>query len=310
MFVANCLQQNGPEASCDYLAKILDDLKQAKLAWVGLSLILYLLSNVIRALRWQLLFKPMNYSVSFWNSFFSTMIGYMVNLGLPRAGEVAKIAALSRNENIPLEKVAGTIVVDRTMDLVCLFVMISIGILFEYNTIVGFIMQEGSFPTWIFGLMVIPLALFVWFLKVRKTSKIVLVQKINALFIGFSDGVMSVFRMRQKGLFLLYSVLIWLCYYLMTYVVFFSFEPTAHLGPVAGLVVFVFGALGMVIPSPGGAGTYHYLIAKGLSFYGVDDGFVLANIIFIPIQLLGNICLGIIAYIMLPNLKKDASKTT
>jgi uncharacterized membrane protein YbhN (UPF0104 family) len=90
----------------------------------------------------------------------------------------------------------------------------------------------------------------------------------------------------------------------MTYVVFFSYEPTASLSPSAGLVVFVFGALGMVIPSPGGAGSYHYLIAKGLEIYGIADGFVLANIIFIPIQVLCNIGFGILAYIFLPSLKK------
>ena len=91
----------------------------------------------------------------------------------------------------------------------------------------------------------------------------------------------------------------------MTYVVFFSYEPTADLSPMAGLVVFVFGALGMVIPSPGGAGTYHYLISKGLELYGVTDGFVFANIIFIPIQVLCNIGFGLLAYIFLPMLNKD-----
>jgi uncharacterized membrane protein YbhN (UPF0104 family) len=145
-FLEQCLTENGPEANCDYLEKILNDLKQAKISWVILSVLLYILSNIIRAARWQMLFKPLGYNVSFANSFFATMIGYMVNLGLPRAGEIAKIAALSRNENIEIEKVAGTIVVDRSMDFICLFIMILLGVLFEYDAIVGFVMQEGSFP--------------------------------------------------------------------------------------------------------------------------------------------------------------------
>ncbi len=304
LHIANCIAENGIDANCNYLDKIVTDLKQAKLSWVILSVLLYILSNIIRAARWCMLFKPLGYTVSFANSFFSTMIGYMVNLGLPRAGEIAKIAALSRNEHIEIEKVAGTIVVDRSMDFICLFVMILLGIFFEYDAIVNFVMQEGSFPFWVFPFLLIPAGLFVWFLYIRKTSKNKVIQKINGLINGFSEGIMSVFKMKNKVLFLAYSVGIWLCYYLMTYVVFFSFAPTAELSPVAGLVVFVFGALGMVIPSPGGAGTYHYLIAKGLELYGVTDGFVLANIIFIPIQVVGNILLGLTAYILLPSFKK------
>jgi len=215
------------------------------------------------------------------------------------------MAALSRNENIEIEKVAGTVVVDRTMDFICLFTMIFLGIVFEYDTIVNFIMEEGSFPFWALPFLLIPLAGLIWFLRIRKTSKIPFIVKVNGLVNGFSSGVMSVFKMKNKFIFLAYSVGIWLCYYLMTYVVFFSFAPTAELSPVAGLVVFVFGALGMVVPSPGGAGTYHYLIAKGLELYGVTDGFVLANIIFIPIQVVGNIILGVLSYILLPSFKKS-----
>ena len=305
LHLANCIAENGVDANCDYLEKIILDLKQAKLSWVIVSVFLYILSNIIRSLRWVMLFKPLGYTVSFANSFFATMIGYMVNLGLPRAGELAKIAALSRNENIEIEKVAGTIVVDRSMDFICLFIMIFLGIAFEYDAIVNFIVEEGSFPFWALPLLLVPLAGFIWFLKIRKTSKIPLIVKVNGLIKGFSEGIMSVFRMKNKLLFLAYSVGIWLCYYLMTYVVFFSFAPTAELSPVAGLVVFVFGALGMVVPSPGGAGTYHYLIAKGLELYGVTDGFVLANIIFIPIQVVGNILLGLMSYILLPSFKKQ-----
>ncbi len=304
LHVANCIAQNGPDADCNYLEKIKSDLLSAKISWVIVSLVLFMLSNVIRALRWNMLFKPLNYTVNFWNSFFATMLGYMVNLGFPRAGEVAKIAALARNENIPVEKVAGTIVVDRTMDVICLLGMILLGISLEYDAIINFVREEGRFDVRLLYLLIIPIIGLAVFLKIRKTSKLGIVQKINKLLIGFADGILSVFRMKNKWLFLLYSVLIWFCYYSMTYVIFFSFEPTQHLAPSAGLVVFVFGALGMVIPSPGGAGTYHYLIAKGLELYDVAEGFIVANIIFIPIQVLCNIGFGILAYIFLPMLKK------
>lgn len=303
-YLATCIANNGIEANCDYLEKIISDLSNAKISWILISLALFTLSNISRALRWNLLFKSMSYTVNFWNSFFAVMIGYMINLGLPRAGEVAKIAVISRNENIPIQEVTGTLVVDRSMDFICLIIIILLGIFFEYEILINFLQKNGSFPFWIFYLMIFPIAGLIWFLSIRKTSEIGFIKKVNTLFEGFSIGVMSVFRMKQKALFLFHSVIIWFCYYLMTYVIFFAYEPTENLGPVSGLVVFIFGALGMVVPSPGGAGSYHYLIAKGLEIYGDMDGFVLANIIFIPMQLC-NVALGLLGYFLLPILKKD-----
>jgi len=102
--------------------------------------------------------------------------------------------------------------------------------------------------------------------------------------------------------FVFHSILIWFCYFAMTYVIFFAFKPTEHLGPVAGLVVFVFGTLGIVFPSPGGMGSYHFLVEEGLTLYGVGeaDAFSFANIMFFSVQLFCNVLFGILALIILP----------
>lgn len=104
-----------------------------------------------------------------------------------------------------------------------------------------------------------------------------------------------------------HSVVIWLMYFLMTYLCFFAFGPTAHLGLMAGLLVFVFGAFGIVIPSPGGMGTYQIAVTAGLVIYGVGraDAFAFSNICFFTINLFCNIGFGLLGYLLLPLLNKN-----
>ena len=132
-------------------------------------------------------------------------------------------------------------------------------------------------------------------------------QKILNIVKGFAEGVKSIRKVDRPGWFIFHSIFIWLMYYSMTYMCFKSFEPTAQVGMLAGLVVFVLGGWGMVIPSPGGMGTYHFLVQTGLSMYGIsgDDGFSLANIAFFSINLGTNVLIGILALILLPILNRD-----
>ena len=107
--------------------------------------------------------------------------------------------------------------------------------------------------------------------------------------------------------FLFHTIVIWAMYYFMTYFALLSFPPTVSLGFLVALVVFVFGGLGIVIPAPGGMGTYHALVIIALSFYGIGEGdaLSLANIAFFSINCFGNIFFGVIAVIMLPILNKN-----
>jgi len=124
---------------------------------------------------------------------------------------------------------------------------------------------------------------------------------------GFKDGISSMKDVKNKPLLVLYTMGIWVMYYLMTYLCFFAFEPTAHLGPIAGLVVFVFGTLGMVFPSPGGMGSYHLLISNALIIFGINgaDAFSFSNIVFFAINIFGNIVIGLLFFILLPLINRD-----
>jgi uncharacterized protein (TIRG00374 family) len=276
-------------------------------------LLIFMLSNIVRALRWQMLFRPLNFEVGFANSFWAIMLGYFANLGLPRMGEFVRAGALSRNENIPFEQSMGTIVVDRIMDFVCLGIMIGLGFLFNFSAIWQYLESSpimGLAEYWYILLLIGLLGLGVLYYMIKWLSSDkegpAWVEKIRAIGKGFVSGLASVKKVKNIPLFLFYSGLIWVLYYLMTYVCFFAYEPTAHLPPVAGLIVFDLGAIGMVMPSPGGMGTYHYMLMQGLQLFDVDkvSGFAFANILFFSIQIFCNIAFGLLALILLPIYKK------
>ncbi|HJW29617.1 MAG TPA: lysylphosphatidylglycerol synthase transmembrane domain-containing protein, partial [Saprospiraceae bacterium] len=135
-----------------------------------------------------------------------------------------------------------------------------------------------------------------------------LYQKIQHLVEGFRDGLRSLRRVRRPWVLFLDTVIIWLMYYLMMFLCFNSFPPTAHLGLMAGLMTFVFGGLGVVFPSPGGMGTFHAMVITALAIYGIagDDAFSFANIQYFSVQLFGCMLPGIIGLIVLPIINKKA----
>ncbi len=263
----------------------------------------------MRALRWNQMFEPMGYQPRVINTLGSLMIGYFTNLAFPRIGELIKTGTLSRYENIPFEKVIGTVVVDRILDILGLLVVIGMALVLSFGTFKDYFAQNFVAPSQstlvLLGVVVVGglIGLFV-LNRILQSGKFTspLLLKIRNLWEGFKDGLTSLKKVKNIPLLIFYTVGIWVMYYLMTYLCFFAFAPTAHLGMVAGLVVFVFGTLGMVFPSPGGMGSYHLLISQALIIYGINgaDAFSFSNIIFFAINVFGNILIGIFFFILLP----------
>lgn len=315
-YLEDCALKGIPEAECSLLQKLVDDFTSANLGWLFVVLITFMLSNLSRAHRWQMLLRPLGYEIGFMNSFLTIMLGYFANLGLPRMGEFIRAGALARNENIPFEKVMGTIVTDRIFDFICLGIMLVLGFVFNFQAIWQFISQSpliGLVDYWPYLILVGVMGLIILVVGLRWINKDTegdgWIAKVKNLAQGFIQGVASVRKVDNIPLFLFHSGFIWLMYYVMTYVCFFAYEPTAHLSPAAGLIVFDLGAIGMVMPSPGGMGTYHYMLMSGLQLFGVDkvSGFSFANILFFSIQIFCNIAFGLLALIGLPFFKKEAA---
>ena len=300
-----------PAEDCSLVDKMIADFRSTKSSWLIIAIGLFMISNLSRARRWVLLIKPLGYDVRFMNSFYSVMIAYFTNLGIPRSGEFVRAGTMSRYEKIPFEKLMGTVVVDRIIDFISLFIVIGIALIWQRHVFIDYLLENMalgqkfealySYKT---ILILIPLVGIAYFIYAKRAALLnsTVGQKINKIVQGFIDGLLSVRKLENLGEFVIHSIIIWLMYYLMTYLMFFAFEPTAILSAGAGLTSFVFGALGMVFPSPGGMGSYHFLITECLHLYGIPkaDGFSYAMIAYVTISLFATIVFGLISLIAIP----------
>ena len=253
-------------------------LREANLWWIGLSLVLGIISHISRTLRWQILLEPLGQKTSFKNTFFAVMVMYLANMALPRLGEISRCTIVSRYEKVPFSKALGTVVLERMVDMVVLILMFLVVIFSQFDKITNFLLDNvnqkfnqsvgtGHIIVLIVVLAILGLiALWVIFVKFKYTA---LVQKLITFAKDFIEGMKTIAHMKKKAWFIFHSFFIFILYYLMIYVCFFAFDFTANLGPMVGLTVFVMASLGMVAPAPGGIGAWHFMAFETLAIYGV-----------------------------------------
>ncbi len=306
-YIEQCKVDGTPLADCSLLDKLVTDFTSANFFWLFMVILAYIISNISRTARWQMLLRPLGLNINPLNGFFTIMLGYFANLGFPRIGEFVRAGTLARYEKTEFEKVMGTVVVDRVIDAFSLLIAILLAFVFSFKELSAFL---DSMPMSFSGtkllllLAVIGLAGvgFVFYL-VKNYPDNFLVKKI----LGFLEGVKAIKDIDRPFWFLFHSVLIWFMYFVMIWVGLYAFGPTVHLGATAGLLLFVVGSLGIVIPTPGGMGTYHALVGACLTFvYSLTaaDSFSFANIIFFTIQIGANVLFGALALIVLPILNR------
>lgn len=319
-YQAKCQLDGLPAESCQLTDKIVADFGTANWAWIGVVLLLFMLSNVSRAIRWNMLLEPLAIRPRFANSFFTVMIGYFANLGLPRIGEVVRAATLARYEQAKTNQVMGTVVIDRMLDALTMLLVVGLAILLDGKRILGYLasnadigsLQDLLLSPWLWILVFLGGGLFYTLYRYRdRYARHPIFLRVVEILRGFRDGLLSVARVRRPGWFLVHSLLIWVMYYLMTVVCFQAFEQTRHLGLVAGLTTFVFGTFGVVIPAPGGMGTFQFLVSEALIMYGIpgEDGFSFSMILFFSIQIFCNIFFGLLGLILLPILHRRRHAT-
>ena len=312
-FQAQCVLDGIPLEECSLVEKVWSDFQGVNYWWLALVLLSFMFSNVSRTVRWHMLIRPMGYQPRFINGFFTIMIGYFANLGFPRLGEVLRPATFSQYEKVPFEKVMGTVVIDRMADVISLLFVIGLAFLFEFSRIMDLIRSlnangedpsSSGLPIWFWGLILIGvMGVLIIFLFWNRLKEIALFQRFIHIIQGFAEGLKSILQLDRPLLFVLHSLNIWFMYYLMNYFGFMSFMPTEHLGLLAALMVFAVGTLGIVIPAPGGMGTYHFLVVAVLTaFYGISNGdaFSFAMIIFFAVQIGCNVLFGLLGLIVLP----------
>lgn len=250
--------------------------------WVVVPVVaMLLLSHYSRAIRWKILMEPLGYKPSTFNTFAAVMIGYLVNAGVPRLGEVVKCTLLARYEKVRADKLVGTIVVERAVDVVCLGVVFALALLFEGRYIGDYVAhlftnffrnKSGDFSLTkvllITTAVVLVVAALAWVL--RRFAHINAIGKLRQIVAGIGQGLASIRYIRNKGWFLFHTLLIWGMYLLSTTAGIYALRETAHLGLGGGLTTLGIGSIGMIL-TPGGIGAYPFLVEKLMLLYQVSE---------------------------------------
>lgn len=233
----------------------------------------------------------------------AVMIGYIVNMVLPRVGEVSRAAAVTKYGKVPFQKSFGSILSERAIDLIVLALIGIATVFMQYALLQDFLNQilikikstAGSATLWIgFGLAIV--LVFVLYFAFQKFKHMTLFIKLMVLFEGLMEGLHSIFRMEKRGAYLLATIGIWVLYIGMFWVCFFSLEATSHLGSNAIFASFVMGSFAIVL-IPGGIGAYPVGIMQCLLLYGIAEstGFALGWIIWLSqtamIVMFGGFCM-------------------
>ncbi|MBP5541034.1 MAG: flippase-like domain-containing protein [Bacteroidales bacterium] len=261
-------------------AAIWQAFREADYLWVAVAMAVSLLSHLVRALRWQLLYHPIGYKPHIGNVFGSVVVAYLANLAFPRAGEVVRCATLRTSEDIPVEKSLGTVVTERLVDTLAFAIVVLIGMLVMFGQAKDWlynILSEkfDSLPNMAIIVSVLVVMAVMAFLAYKFLWKRLLhipfFQKVDNMVRGMVDGLKSIFHMgtRRTVLFIVYSVLIYLLYILGGLIIFQAFDETGWLGMRAAFVIYIFGSVGMTF-SQGGIGVYPVLIQLGLDIYGIS----------------------------------------
>ncbi len=254
------------------LSEVWVDIMNADYGWLVFGLFFAILSHIVRSLRWNLLINSLGYKTRLSSTFFSVMIGYMANTAVPRMGEFARCGMLSRKEKIPFNSLFGTVISERVFDLFVLALIIVFVVIFQLDLLGGFVYKIiEPFINKVFsnitGIIVFSVVMvfillltgyIVWYFKARiKTFRFY--DKIREFIDGLWNGIKTIIKMRQKGLFIFYTLIIWLFYIVMVYLPFRMLPETSTLSFLDGSTVMALGSLGMVAPVPGGIGAYHYI---------------------------------------------------
>lgn len=264
-------------------AELFAAFRAADIRWLLASVLLGWLSHMSRGWRWRYVLEPLGYRPRFWNCYHAVMNGYFMNMLIQRAGEASRAVSLYRTDKVPFEKGFGSVLAERVIDVVMLLVIAAVTLALQVEKIdlfqqriaefrAGQTTDEPGTPWWMWvigAVVVLGLAVALWLLATRPELRARLKDTVR----GFVEGLRSVLRMRNKGAFLLHTVLIWALYLGMFWVGFFALDATAAVPPAGVFAGFIAGAIGIVLVQ-GGIGVYPAFVALIVSVYmpPAEDG--------------------------------------
>ncbi len=292
--------------------EIKNDIATANFIYLLPATLMLLLSHFSRAVRWRILMEPLGYKPTIINTFLAVMIGYWANLAVPRLGEVLKCTILARYEKVPADKLVGTIVAERAFDVVSLVAVILITVAIQYDLIGNYagdklsnLFKNNAGNVSFIKILTTIAIIFIVFAVIgyllKRLAHISFIKKTREFLKGIMLGLTSVRFIKNKGWFFFHTVLIWALYLFSTYMGFFAMQDMRQYGIKAAFSALAFGSIGMIVPSPGGIGSYQYAVQQVLMLYGISEekGLSLGMLIwFAQTGIL--IIFGTLSFILLP----------
>ncbi|WP_321478510.1 lysylphosphatidylglycerol synthase transmembrane domain-containing protein [uncultured Bacteroides sp.] len=280
--------------------------------WMLLSLVFGVFSHIFRGWRWKQTLAPLGAFPKTSNCVNAIFISYAANLLLPRVGEVSRCGILSKYDGVSFSKSLGTVVTERLIDSLCVVLITSVTLLLQINVFNRFFEKTGtnvhsigefftSAEFYIILFCVIGVSVLLYYLL--KTLSFF--EKMRGIVLNVWEGIMSLKKVNNIYLFILYTVLIWFCYFMQFYVTFYCFPFSSNLGLLAGLVLFVGGSFAVIVPTPNGAGPWHFAVISMMILYGVNetDAGIFALLVH-GIQTFLVVLLGVYGLVALPFINK------
>lgn len=280
--------------------------------WIVISLVFGVLANYFRGWRWKLALEPLDEYPKSSNCVYAIFISYASNLVIPRVGEVTRCGVLSKYDGVSFSKSLGTVVSERLVDTLCVGLITGIVLLSQMPVFATFFAETGTdvgryaevFTSGHFYLIIL-CALAILVLAFFLIRNITLFAKLKGVLQNVWQGIVALKDIKQIPLYIIYTIGIWVSYFLEFYLAFFAFDFSAHLGLSAGLVMFVVGTLAVIVPTPNGAGPWHFAVMTMMVLYGVgkEDAGIFALLVH-GIQTFLLILLGIYGLLALPLINK------
>lgn len=288
-------------------------IKSANIGVIASSLIFGVIGNTIRGLRWELFVNSLGYHPPRASIVYATLGNYAVNFVLPRAGDIWRCGVVSRYDKIPFSKTLETFLVDKMVDIVAGLAIIFISVLLYIDFFISYLRDNPQFTNgftnlfssvWIYVILAaVILGIVLMFTVFRRTP---LMEKIRKFFTTLKYDLKLISEMKEKKRIIIYTILVWLCFYLYFYICFYAFDFTKDLGPLAGLIVFAMTNIGISVPVQGGIGPWHFVVISSLLILGVTEkeALAFAGAVF-TIQSVWQILYGLFGVFAMPYVKRE-----
>lgn len=284
--------------------------------WMLLSFPFGILAQMFRGWRWHLTLEPIGEKPRTSTSINSIFLSYAVSLIVPRIGEFARCGILRRYDGVSFPKALGTVVMERAIDSALVMLIALLTFAFQLRVFNTFFAETGTnlesilskfsaagyAVTAVCGVAVLILA---WYLLQR----FAIYNKVRAMVRGIWQGIIAVRDVKHPWLFVVFTLGIWASYFLHYYLTFFCFEATSHLGMACALVTFIVGSIAVIVPTPNGAGPWHFAVKTMLILYGVGDVDALNFVLIVhSVQTLLVVVLGVYAWTVLSFTRTKSSE--